>query len=373
MNINARNRLALNAKNLSLRQTSYHRAKTMGFFDITIRTPRWLKDGFKAVAGLVDAIGDTVKVLINQIQNTIKEAISAYVETLKEVGRTINLVALAAIGRVPLSKVFDSLGKIFQNVGNYLVITNPVRFLTTFLKEAPLTTKAFSELDKFTGGLITNVSNISDLPYRAMRGDPISKQELLRDILTIVQIAALVFAGPAGVGLFVGNLIGKQVCSKQTKAQDLCKASFSILGAATGQFLVTDANYLGLIESAGEDYIRSRGIDQATMEIVRFCQRNNIVGDNECKYVGQAVANYIVNVAEGEKDFDDFLVDELKRIASQEIVDAVMDLFPDNHPTKIKIQRQIVYKDIYLEAPQSQTGLFLLLAGGATLFLLGAS
>lgn len=365
-NSNDRQFKAMKARSLSLRQTHFNRAKTMSGL---IKVPSWLKAGFSAVAGLMKAIGGTITTLTHLLKDTLSKTFESYIETLKEIGRTVNLVALVAMGRVPLSQVFASLGKVFRQIGNTFAIISPLRLTYNFLKEAPLTADAFNELDKFTGGMITNVVNVSDLPWRAMRGDAISKQELIKDVITIIQVVTIVFAGPAGVGFFIGNLIGREVCKNQTKAQDLCRASFAILGMATGQWLASDLTYLNVLERTGEDYLVKEGVDQATIKIVRACQDAKLMGRNECKYVAQALVDYIQ--VGSDKDFSVFLVDELKRVATQELVDAVRDLYPSNHPIRRNIE--IKYQDIVVKAPQAKTAMFLLLAGGATLFLLGAS
>lgn len=394
--------LAENAKNFSLRHLTTNEQQMSGFFDDL------LDSAWDAVAGLADAMSEVMTSVVN---------------TIKQIGETIALIVRAAIGDVDWSEVFSSLGHIFQEIGNIMVVVNPLRVWTDILKEAPLTKHAFNELDKFTGGFITNVTNVSDVVWRGMRGDPISKAEILKDIITIIQIVAIVFTGPIGIGIMVGTWVGREVCKNQTHARDACMVAFQILGAAFGSYagaatgltwgttaealaegaemsaaeqaawlegdaayqawLEQQAEYLALqsstsfvphLTAAAEQMLLNRGIDEVTKQAIQVCKNSNVVGNHECEILTQVAANYIT--APANIEWPQFLAMEVARIGVSELMD---QWFPPESKEARAIKWVIKYHDVVVpyevasaEPKKFGAGGLLLLAAGGMMLLVGA-
>lgn len=318
-------------------------------------------------------------------------------------------------------EVLGELGAVFQDIGAVMVYLDPGRMTYNWLTESPLTSHVFGELDKFTGGMLTTAVNLSDLPGRAMRGDPISKYELIKDALLIITIVAIIFTGPVGLGILLGTMVGREVCSKQTEARDACMVAFQIVGAAAGSWasaatgitwggasaaaegaaeqaaweagpeayeaywlniaeqeaLASTTDFLPHLLKAGENYLVSRGIDEISHEAVELCKEGNWVGSHECEILGQVAADYIKSP--DDIAWEDFLAREVAVIGVQELM---LQWFPPDSKEAIAIQQrqwEIKYVDGGVVTQNNviqkkfDPKTLMLLAGGALVLLAGAS
>lgn len=198
-------------------------------FQDTVRRNKGMGDFWQDLTGTVwDGITGLTKALEGALQTTIY--------LVAQLGETLALIVRASIGDVSWDKVLDSLGEVFKDVGTIMVYLDPARQSFDWLSQAPLTAHCFNELDRFTGGMLTTAKNVSTLPGRALRGDPISKQELLGDCIFIIQVCLVVFTAGAwvAVGAMIGTMVGREICKHQTEAKDACMVTFQILGAAAG-------------------------------------------------------------------------------------------------------------------------------------------
>lgn len=351
------------------------------------------------MSGFFEDLGEFIGNGIDGLAQGISGAITGIVDTIKQLGETIALIVRAVIGDVEWSEVMDSLGVVFQNIGTVLVWLSPERNIYNWLTQSRLTAHAFNELDKFTGGMLTTAVNISDLPWRAMRGDPISKQELIKDAMLIIQIVMIYFTGPVGLGIMVGTMVGREVCSHQTEAKDACMVAFQIVGAAAGSwasaatgltwgtaaevtndavmstaeqnawlagdeayqsFLRNQAQQIALsqttaflphLAAAGEQYLVNAGFTEATRLVANACKDSDIIGDRECEIVSQIASNYVRTQVEGvEEPWEDFLAREIARVGAEELM---LQWFPPESPEHQAIRRQ--WEIRYIDVPVDQT------------------
>ena len=376
--------------------------------------------------GFFGDLFDSVFDLVEGLANAVAGALEYTIKAIAHIGETIALIVRAVVGDVGWDAVLDELGEVFQDIGAVLVYLNPVRLSYEWLSEAPLTAHAFHELDKFTGGMLTTAANLSDLPWRAMRGDPISKAELLQDALLIITIVAIVFTGPVGLGVLVGSMVGREVCSKQTEARDACQVAFQIAGAAAGswgsavtgvtwgtaaetaqafsagelsaaeeaawlagdeayqtfllqqaehQALMSTTSFLPHLVAAGENYLLNAGINTATQHAAELCQAAHLMGSEECRILSQVAANYIKS--DSNQPWEEFMAQEVARIGAEQLM---LSWFPQHSPEHQAIQAQWQIK--YVDVPYDQTVIvqqqqdkrpLLLLAGGVALMLMGAA
>lgn len=355
-------------------------------------------------ANFFDQLGDTVWDAVTGLNNALEGWITSAINTIKQLGETLALIVRACVGDVSWSEVLKSAGKVFQDIGAVVYYLNPFRAGYEWLKQAPLTAHAFNELDKFTGGMITNAVNVSDLVARAMRGDPISKTELVKDAILIIQVCAIIFSGGSYliIGAMIGTMVGRQVCSKQTEAKDACMAAFQIAGAAVGgwgdsitaaassemtvaeenawlqgddaysQFL--DTSLEGHLTAAGQKYLTDQGIDLISQGAVRMCQKGHWSGSKECQIIGEVVNDYLKSP--GDQEWDDFLASEIAKIGAEQLM---MQWFPKNSRPYRAIQKK--WQIRYVDAPSTtdvtaSQGLnpkaLLLMAAAAAAVLVGA-
>jgi hypothetical protein len=372
---------------------------------------------------LGNLVGDFVNNAIQGAEEMLRKAVQSVVQIIGEVLKAVVQFIGACVGLVPWSEVLSSLAQVTKSISNLFIIINPSRYVFNVLNASELTRHSFQELDKFTGGMITDAVNISDLPFRALRGDAITKEELLRTALTAIKVAALITFGPGGAalnyaaaGALVGSWIGNEVCKYQEdKYKDACKVAFTAAGYITGgsyqQMLrdqaAVDAAYdrlaqegasQGAYEAANQaadriadkafsDYLteavvseaQRRGQAEVVKGLTRMCEQQNWVGDRECRILGRVLENYINSPA--DMAWEDFLAQEAARLGVSLILE---EIFPRDSKEGRAIRRE--YVRVYLDVPTpidvSEPGLvdqapnpagFLLIAGAAaTILFMGA-
>lgn len=314
----------------------------------------------------------------------LSEAIGNVIETIVvTIGNVIQIIADIVSGifkLIPWDKLFENLAYIARAVSNIAVQLNPLRLAYNFLSENPLTKHTFQELDKFTGGMITSAVNVSDLAARAMRGDAISKEELLRDALFCLQVAAVVVGGPAAAGGLVGNMVGKEVCKNAGEAKEACKIAVTIASVAAADYASSmlstgSASITTSLSTSAVKVLDQRLVQEASKQAIRICQEQNWAGDRECAIMAQVAANYI-NAPEGT-DWPTFLANEVARIG----VAALMEEWfpkgsPERNAIRVRIEQEVIpvpgQTIVYETKPKANAGLVLLLAGGAALLVAGA-
>jgi hypothetical protein len=192
--------------------------------------------GFDIFGGLFDfakAIADAVIGMIRAVVDGIKNMVMGIYNALR---------------KIDWDKIGKDLGKA---VGNFLVAVNPFALTNKFLREFPLTSNIYRELDKFTGGALTTMENLSTLAGRVIRGDAISREEMVQNLLFGIRVAAIFFAGPAGSAAVNAATVG--AVAGQLKQGTLGKT-------ALGRDL------LGIAEVAGYAYAAGSSISDALMK-----------------------------------------------------------------------------------------------------------
>lgn len=377
----------------------------MGFFEFAGDFFSGLAD---AIEGLADVMADVLGDILQTVGNIIDAVFSA-------IGDVLNLIDWEQIG--------ENLGAIVRTASNIAVQLNPNRLIYNFLAENPVTAHTFKELDKFTGGMITNAVNVSDLVYRSARGDAISKEELIKDALFCLQVAAVVVGGPAAAGGLVGNMVGREACKNvgNAEAVEACRMAVTIAASATAQYAsdvygvswgasgseqvisdnagqsvssgATDTlvqsqqnnlnalfqesgvlNFSDYLSNAAAQVVNQRLTQEITKEAIRLCQEGNWVGDKECAILGQIASNYI-NAPAG-MDWPTFLAQEAARLGVSLLME---QWFPKDSPERRAIEWQIKHVQIpgqtivVTQNKKSNLGVFALLAAGAgALFIMGA-
>lgn len=358
---------------------------------------------FDFVAGLQEAMGNILESVVQAIGALIQAVINI-------IGGVLSLIAW--------DRIFDNLGIFVRGYFNLVDQLNPARLWVSFLSTNEITSHTFSELDKFTGGMITSAANVSTLMARAGRGDAITKEELLKDAIFILQVASVIIGGPAAAGGLVGSMVGREACKNAGDGKEACQIAVTIVAAASANYaadyygaawgpsgastvdpssqsgsvasdtlVTTQRNNLNnlFIEGGVRDFsnyltegatqvLTQRGVQEATREAVSLCQSGGWAGDKECAILGQIASNYI-NAPVGV-DWPTFLAQEAGRIGVSVLLE---EWFPDGSPERRALQYQINYVDIpgqtiIVESKKkSNLGVLALVASGAAaLFLMGS-
>lgn len=109
---------------------------------------------------------------------------------------------------------YSSFGRFFVNymgdiAAHALRAVNPVWRLNQFMRNTWLLKDVYRELNYFTGGLLDKVERISELPSRALLGEPIKQEDwnlVIEAAITAVSIYATGGAASAYVGAASGQL-----------------------------------------------------------------------------------------------------------------------------------------------------------------------
>lgn len=147
-------------------------------------------------AGFLEEIIGVVTHGILSAMQAVADAVFYVVSLIKR--------ALVAVAEMISNIDWEGIGK---TLGNLMVNLNPYHLIWGALKAFPLTSMLCHNLDQLTGGMFTTMDNLSTLLGRAMRGDGISKAELLDDVLFCFRVVTFIYGGWAlQVGVVAGQL-----------------------------------------------------------------------------------------------------------------------------------------------------------------------
>lgn len=368
----------------------------------------------KGIGQLIDGLADVLGEVLDNIVQTVGQIVQAVFDVI------------AGIMTLDWDRVVEGLGATVRGISNIAAQLNPMRIGHDVLTSVEWTKHSFNELDKFTGGMITNAVNVSDLPMRAARGDAISKAELLNTAIFGLQVAAIVVGGPVAAGAMVGNMFGRELCKNvgNKEAVEACKVGVQIVAVASAQYAssVYDVSWGGsmkdmltggskevIYDSAGQvvssgatdtlvqvqqnnlnalfleqgnltfyDYIKTgtvellnqRVVEEATKEAIKQCQDGDWLGDRECAIIGQIASNYIN--APPSKDWPTFLAEEAARLGVGLLVE---QWFPEGSAEREAIKYQLEYvtipgQRVIIGKQESNLGVFAMLAAGAGIMLM---
>jgi hypothetical protein len=335
---------------------------------------------FPTITGLSQVTG---QLLLNTVQN-----VGAVITTIGD-------AVVHATGQVITPNVINNLGVVTRAYFDVLAKVSPERNMYNFLSHDPLVGHAFRELDKFSGGMITDATNVSDLVARAGRGDAISKQELVKDAIFGLKVAAIVTGGGAVAGGMIGNMVGNQVCKNQTDGQDACRMAFTVIGAAGGADLADlvsdtplDYTFSDYLSDAASNTFSTKAQSAISQTAVNLCKQNQWAGATECTILGTIASDYL-KAPEGT-DWLSFLASEAGKIGALVMM---ANAFPPGSPERIAIQNQLAktpagksplprpkstppsipVSTAQAQAPAGGAGKLLLIGGAALIALLGAN
>lgn len=264
---------------------------------------------------------------VGNFLNSFAEIIGDIVQTVANIIETIMQTIINVLNPV-FSAIEYGVAKVLKVYATFYMKFMSLRVYYDFLANAPLIGHPLKELDKFTGGMLTDGVNVSDLVYRVMRGDAIPKGELLKDALFVIKVAAIVFGGPyawvAVLSGMVGNVACKTIGDKDVKT--VCQAAFVIAGIAVGQYM-SNADSLAWLEDQGLTADES----QAQIDLTNVYNQDVASGaiDTSVSTTAASVADqaaFDAFDATSEKTFTDYLSDaEQKTLENQLTTYAVHD------------------------------------------------
>ena len=154
------------------------------------------------------------------------------------------------------------------------VATAPHKLAVSAIKATPIAKDVWKGVDKVTGGTLSKLDRIADLPNKVAAGKPISKAELMEVAMTAIQVAAIVASGgsaaaliSAGAGMLKGGPLGQTNFGRNI----LTLAEVAGAGAAIHQAATAQAAKQAATESSKElaKQAASEATKTATKEVAK--------------------------------------------------------------------------------------------------------
>jgi len=107
------------------------------------------------------------------------------------------------IGR--LESIVTSVSHLFGTVIKYL---NPIGITTRIYTSNPITRHVYKELDKLSGSTLSGLNRVVQLPARTLRGEPISKEDIMEAVEFGLKAGVLAVSG-GSAGALIGVAAGQ--------------------------------------------------------------------------------------------------------------------------------------------------------------------
>lgn len=239
----------------------HHSANLGAMGGILDEIGEFLEDLFSFLQDVYDELEDFAKDTLSAIESAVRHVVDAVIDFIKASVKM--LVAIASFDWDKIDEAFKELG---QSFGNLLVHLNPVYFTFELVNDLPLAGSILREIDRFSGGFLTTTTNLNTLFGRALRGDSISKEELMTYAMLGVQIAAVVLTAGTAAAATTGYM---SIASSQLAKGTLGETEFGreLLNALA----VAGAAYVG--GSAVMDATKQYALDRSYSEGVAFASK----------------------------------------------------------------------------------------------------
>jgi len=200
---------------------------------------------------------DTLTNLIGGLDPTtqLKYLLNSIEYVNKSISQQLSYIDWGQIGR--------NLGDAASVIANVLIQIDPehasyMLFTTTDIGGIS-TGHTFNEFNKVTGGLFTSVDNVWTLPSRVVRGDPISKAELVDDAMLLLKVAVIVMTfGTAGAaGAMIG--VGAGQLKKGTLGQTESGRTLLEIAEVAGYAFAAEQSIGDAVLNKSEDIALARG------------------------------------------------------------------------------------------------------------------
>jgi hypothetical protein len=170
------------------------------------------------MSGILDIFGDLFNVfkkIADQVKEVVKKSVRSIMKGLPGV-----------------------LKKLQRLAGNMIVYMNPISNTLMLVGSWKVTANLTKQVDRYTGGMITDFTSISTLPGRVIKGNEIPKEELIRDALFCARVGAVVLSGGTAasiVGATSNQLQQGELGQSELGRTVLTIAQVAAVAAMTGQ------------------------------------------------------------------------------------------------------------------------------------------
>ena len=210
--------------------------------------------------------------------------------------------------------VVKDIGKV---AGQGLKATNPLNQLKAVMTSIPLLKDVYRETDKFTGGTITKLTNVSNLASKVLMGKGISKAELFEAAMVAAQVGAIVASGGtasafigAGAGALKNGPLGKSSFGRNLLTfAEIAGNAAALSGAAGGQ----------LAQQAGKDVAMDAAQKAVKDKAMSLAQTSAEKEFQKRTGIPVAMASSLYNVTSGKPFTAQTTKDVLKVVAEDQL------------------------------------------------------
>lgn len=160
--------------------------------------------------------------------------------------------------------------------GNMINAVNPIRIQNDIFRSVPIYKDIFREFENLTGGLLTQVENVTNIPSRALLGEGITERDWMQALDLGIKVAIIL--GTAGSATALATQVG--MVSSQLQRGTLGKTELGRSLLTTGEILAASAILNQSIANAALKVGEREGIRAGTREVGNLTDLNRTIIGN---------------------------------------------------------------------------------------------
>lgn len=156
-------------------------------------------------------------------------------------------------------------------------LTAPYQISTSIIKATPGLKDVYKGVDKLTGGTLSSVERVVNLPNRIAAGKPISKAELMEAAMVALKVGAIVASGgsaaslvSAGAGMLKAGPLGKSNFGKNILS------IAEIAGGAAAIHQAATAKAAAKVAETGSKQLAQQAAQTATKEVAKKTMQQSV-------------------------------------------------------------------------------------------------
>ena len=217
------------------------------------------------------------------------------------------------------------LKTISKAAGTYLNVINPLVLVKTVATNVPVLKDVYRETDKFTGGTISQLVRVTDLPSKFLKTGQVSKAELFEALTVAMKVGAIVASGGSAgaiIAVSAGQLkqgtLGKTALGRELLTLgEIAGAAYAISSAASSQVASQSAEKVGA--EAGKEIAKDT-VSEAVQGQIKSRVKTQAEKEFEKKTgIPVGIATKIYDVSTGSAKLATVPQDILKKVGSDQL------------------------------------------------------
>lgn len=217
------------------------------------------------------------------------------------------------------------LKTITKAAGQYLHVINPLVQLKAVATNVPVLKDVYRETDKFTGGTISQLTRVSDLPSKFLKSGKVSKAELFEALTVAMKVGAIVASGgSAGAIIAVSSGQLKQGPLGQSSLGrdiltlgEIAGTAYAISSAASSQVASQSAQKVGA--EAGSEIAKDT-VSEAVKGQIKTRVKTSVEKEFEKKTgIPVGIVTKVYDISTGKTKIATLPKDILNKVGSEQL------------------------------------------------------